>query len=228
MEEEGRCRGEESLKQRSEDEQSTGVGTPGREEAERRSPDRNQVDPYERGLEPASPGQTPMNGLQHQVNDRGDFNGSLAQAIFPPEASAVETAGSTDLATPPAGQLDGNNVSHSREKSDLEFQGLAGLTLSRCGPLLFQQILEVIPLRSQPTGRKDKAAVYPLPTSRVFYEESDLGLDGDGISWLLCVVVSLNSVWGGELFYDGPVNKCQWMCIQGLVKDLQRFCTIWH
>eukprot|EP00438_Fugacium_kawagutii_P008731 Skav223575 [mRNA] locus=scaffold2909:37156:42226:+ [translate_table: standard] len=48
------------------------------------------------------------------------------------------------------------------------------------------------------------------------------------MSWLLCVTISLNSVWGGLLFYDGPISKVQEGCVMTLAEHVQAFCSYQH
>lgn len=101
-----------------------------------------------------------------------------------------------------------------------------GLTLSGCGVKIFQFILEVCILRSQSTGKKNSKAVFPLPTSRVHLLGAFPGLASALLDWLMCVVVSLNSYWGCEIFSDQPPNEIQLRCLHGLVRDVDRFCGI--
>lgn len=104
--------------------------------------------------------------------------------------------------------------------------GWEGRTLGMMGPKLLQRLLECLPLRSQPTGRRSKFSLFPLPTSRSSYDGLVTPLSDDGLSWLLAVCVSLNSIWGDELYYDGPVSDGQLECLNLLAKDVKRFCDI--
>ena len=88
-----------------------------------------------------------------------------------------------------------------------------GKFLGDCGDFLCARLLEVLSLRSQPMGKGDKKAIFPLPTSR-----SELGkvfptVCERDLSWLLCVVRSLNSMWGGCLESHQPVKDCQKECL---------------
>ncbi len=50
--------------------------------------------------------------------------------------------------------------------------------------------------------------------------------DDDRISWLSCIVVGLNTFWGGEPFYDGVVSVSQRACLDVLAEDVDRVCKI--
>ena len=101
-----------------------------------------------------------------------------------------------------------------------------GLSLAECGMHLFEELLGVLPLRSQYMGNGDPTSVFPLPTSRsllvsFFGEVSDCEF-----SWLSCVLFSLNSFWGGEIESMGPLNEGQQSCLRELFKDVKRFVKI--
>ena len=83
-----------------------------------------------------------------------------------------------------------------------------------------------LPLRSKTTGKCEKFSLFPLPTSRQVYSEVDEGLDEKEITWMVCVCISLNSVWGDELFFDGKPNKTQRRSLETLLKHVKRFCKI--
>jgi hypothetical protein len=101
-----------------------------------------------------------------------------------------------------------------------------GKFLGDCGDFLCARLLEVLSLRSQPMGKGDKKAIFPLPTSR-----SELGkvfptVCERDLSWLLCVVRSLNSMWGGCLESHQPVKDCQKECLKFIFDDVRRFCSL--
>lgn len=99
-------------------------------------------------------------------------------------------------------------------------------TLGGCGPLLRQKLLEVLPLCSQPTGGGSSKHVFPLPTSSSVLVATYPSLTPNVLSWLLCVNMSLNSLWGGFLFSDKMPNTVQKQCLDALLKDVTRFCEI--
>ena len=111
-----------------------------------------------------------------------------------------------------------------REKS-LAPASLEGLNLVQCGPVLLQRLLEVVLLRSQTSGKRDKYSIFPLPTSRSMLSE-EFDLKDDETSWLIGVCIGLNSFWGGDLFYEGPWNEGVKCCLRGLVSEVKRFCAI--
>lgn len=136
---------------------------------------------------------------------------------------------SCHLATNPAGQtkpLETMGTSTVAEKKTCAPRELGGRTLGECGPLLHQLLLEVMPLCSQHTGKGTARDVFPLPTSRKVLVATFPNLPSESLSWLLCVTMSLNSLWGGLLFSDQMPNTVQQRCLEGLVGDVTRFCSI--
>eukprot|EP00438_Fugacium_kawagutii_P025002 Skav224823 [mRNA] locus=scaffold613:211653:214870:- [translate_table: standard] len=103
---------------------------------------------------------------------------------------------------------------------------LSGRSLGACGGLVLHRLLEVVPLRSETTGKLERLAIFPLPTSRNLLEEFDPGLSCDEVTWLLCVCLSLNSVWGGLSFCDEPINGAQRSCLQHLCEYVRSFCSM--
>eukprot|EP00438_Fugacium_kawagutii_P015593 Skav229726 [mRNA] locus=scaffold49:399186:411683:- [translate_table: standard] len=190
------------------------------------SSDRTEDNPYEGGSAQAPWDVNDKKELGRGQSARGGFKEATSASVFALELQPVEPAGSFDSCSAPGRADRANGAHHSAENNVLEPLGVEGFPLGSCGPFVFQKILEVVTLRSKPMGKRDKSAIYPLPTSRTFFEECGFDLDPNGLSWLQCIVVSLNSVWGSELFYDGPVNAGQRKCLEGLVKDVQRFCKI--
>eukprot|EP00438_Fugacium_kawagutii_P003348 Skav236156 [mRNA] locus=scaffold436:191685:195386:- [translate_table: standard] len=115
----------------------------------------------------------------------------------------------------------------TRGKKELVSRGsLDGLSLGRCAPPLLQKILEVFPLRSKYLGKGDKTALYPLPTSSDVYAALDPTLDQVMCSWMMCICVSLNSLWGDDLYNDKLRNEGQKACLLTMVKDVRRICSI--
>eukprot|EP00438_Fugacium_kawagutii_P003204 Skav218049 [mRNA] locus=scaffold214:1185583:1189080:- [translate_table: standard] len=104
--------------------------------------------------------------------------------------------------------------------------GLGGMSLSECGTHVLQQILEILPLRSQNLGVGCGSTVYPLPTSRTEIAKSVPVTSDDELAWCLCVCISLNSLWGGELFNDGVPSDCQHRCLMNIYKDVKRICEL--
>ena len=111
-------------------------------------------------------------------------------------------------------------------KKDEGFSALAGMKLGMTGPFLLQCLLEVLPLRSKTTGRNGKLSLFPLPTSRETFRGIGLDCNDEELAWLVCVCISLNSMWGEDLFFDGEPNKCQRMSLLYLRDQVRRFCRM--
>ena len=94
------------------------------------------------------------------------------------------------------------------------------------GSFLLQQLLEVLPLRSQPKGRTDSRSLFPLPSSRSLLEFAFPDLSEREMDWLRCVVISLNSLWGGDLDSEKAISSAQKACLSGLTRDVSRFCAL--
>lgn len=101
-----------------------------------------------------------------------------------------------------------------------------GLPLGWCGTDLFQCLLEVLPLRSQDTGKRTSSDIFPLPTSRSCLLDHAPGITGFEVFWCLCVCICLNSLWGAEVRTSGPMNEGQRSCVDEILKDLKRFVGI--
>ena len=112
----------------------------------------------------------------------------------------------------------------SGKKSDAEGTGLDGseFTLKRLGGQVLQRFLEVLPLRSQPTGAGIFGDLFPVPTSKDVLLDLFPDLDPDDCCWFVCVCLGLNSVWGGTLFNDSPPNQVQTLCLRELLSDVKR------
>eukprot|EP00438_Fugacium_kawagutii_P016937 Skav234517 [mRNA] locus=scaffold2162:214817:223139:- [translate_table: standard] len=103
---------------------------------------------------------------------------------------------------------------------------MIGKSLVSCGGFLLHRLLEVLPLRSKPTGRMEKMAIFPLPTSRSVLMQFDPMLGELELTWLLCVCLSLNSLWGSLLHHDQAPNGAQATCLQHLVRHVRSFSSV--
>ena len=103
---------------------------------------------------------------------------------------------------------------------------LSGKSLADCGSFLANRLLEVLPLRSQSTGRGSPASVFRLPTSRSTFLSIDEKMDEGEVAWAQCVTLSLNSLWGGSMCHEGEPNVPQQRCLAGIVSEVKRFCGI--
>eukprot|EP00438_Fugacium_kawagutii_P027300 Skav202700 [mRNA] locus=scaffold654:350470:356680:- [translate_table: standard] len=124
-------------------------------------------------------------------------------------AAAGEVVSSADASSVEAGK-----------KSDP--LGVGGVSLHGLGCKVFQLLLEVVPLRSQPMGNVSEGSLFPLPTSRGLLLECLPSLAIDDIPWMLAVCVGLNSFYGCDIFSERPVNKCQALCLHRLSLDVLR------
>ena len=111
-----------------------------------------------------------------------------------------------------------------RKKKGGVLADLDGKNMSTCGSFLLQRLLECLPLRSQYTGKVGNLALFPLPSSRDVFLELDETAGDDVLSWMTCLCISLNSVWGGDLFHEGDVRPVQWKCLEMLLGQVKRFC----
>ena len=105
-------------------------------------------------------------------------------------------------------------------------QCLEGLTLGKLGARVLQLLLEVIPLRSQSTGNRSSVSAYPLPTSREWLQECFPSFNGEEISWLLCLCVGLNTVWGGVTFCEEKPTDFQSELLHGLSEQASRLVRL--
>eukprot|EP00438_Fugacium_kawagutii_P010419 Skav220419 [mRNA] locus=scaffold639:667492:669747:+ [translate_table: standard] len=140
------------------------------------------------------------------------FEGAATSEVFPP--------------TPPtlmAKQPDNSSCAMPKEKVAAS---LDGCRLCSFGTILLHQLLEVLPLRSKTTGTRNPSAIFPVPSSRVLLDRSVGPLDDDVMSWLLCMILALNSLWGEELHSDKPLNDGQLQCVGLLAKEAKRFCEM--
>eukprot|EP00438_Fugacium_kawagutii_P001652 Skav236323 [mRNA] locus=scaffold97:171922:176667:+ [translate_table: standard] len=187
--------------------------------------DRTQVRPYDEGIEVAL-GLDMLNSTCQLVTSNEEHFEMLANSF--PASSGERGSGSFPEGKPVEPSADRDDLAYLADAPEgkEEAASLQGLTLSECGPLVFQKLLEVIPLRSKHTGRDSTAAIFPLPTSRSTILECFPDQTDSMITWCLCVCVGLNSLWGGDHFYDGMVRPSQRKCLEMILRDVDRFCRI--
>jgi hypothetical protein len=109
------------------------------------------------------------------------------------------------------------------EKSWSELEGSSILEM---GLKVQQWLLGVIPLRGQTTGRRGKNTLFPLPTSSSKLLACFPSLCPLELVWLVCVCAGLNSLWGGDVWFDGEVNQVCKDCLVWLVKDVKRLQSL--
>eukprot|EP00435_Cladocopium_sp_Y103_P061691 s362_g23.t1 len=100
---------------------------------------------------------------------------------------------------------------------------LGSRTLGSVGQCLLQYLLEVLPLRSQPTGEGKSRSLFPLPTSSEIFLEMNPDLCDDDVSWMSCLCLSLNSLWGDSVINEGRPNACQLRCLKHLMGLVMSF-----
>ena len=89
-----------------------------------------------------------------------------------------------------------------------------GLRLIDLGAVVVEKLLEVFPLRSKSKGRRSPKDIFPLPTSKSILAALFHSLDERGIFWLICLCVSLNSLWGCDSLFEGEVNVVTRRCVE--------------
>lgn len=75
-------------------------------------------------------------------------------------------------------------------------------------------------------GKSDSTSIFPLPISKRVLAEFAPSFDDCELAWFCCVVVSLNSLWAGELSYEGEMSEGQRSCLSEVVKEIIRFCKV--
>ena len=99
---------------------------------------------------------------------------------------------------------------------------LVGLKMHELGLRVHLKHLEVLQLRSSTTGERNIKDIFPLPTSKSFLVSLFPLFDDGCIHWLLAVCLSLNSMWGGNLHFNGKVSKVASECLHLLAKEAAR------
>ena len=99
---------------------------------------------------------------------------------------------------------------------------LTGLRVLDLGVVVAQRLLEVFPLRSKSKGRRCPKDIFPLPTSKGLLEHLFPNLDVRSFFWLVCICVSLNSLWGCDAPFEGEVNPVTKRCLNLLCQDVER------
>ena len=112
----------------------------------------------------------------------------------------------------------------SGKKSEAEGTGEigSGFCLRSLGGQVLHRFLEVLPLRSQPTGTGALGDFFPVPTSKEILQDLFPDLNPEESCWFVAVCLGLNSVWGGPLFNDSPPSPVQSCCLKELFKDVSR------
>ena len=222
---------------RREKSKGAGAAAPGKVESEDnrvRQGRKPEDEVYEKGtamaLQPVTsddfPGdQQAHSGLTYELSplcNAGDF--------IPGPNSFHDSTGTTSGATEPvlSGEafLKNDYTSCLSPRKSEPLPNLSGFLLGQCGKYLLQRLLEVLPLRSQSTGKRSKTSLYPLPTSRDVLVRAFPSMSDDLLSWTLCLCFSLNSLWGECLFYDGEMNKVQVECMKYLVEQADRLVNL--
>eukprot|EP00438_Fugacium_kawagutii_P006828 Skav227026 [mRNA] locus=scaffold456:236256:249187:+ [translate_table: standard] len=196
-------------------------------EASQDATDRTEVEGYERGTELASPLIEKQNVATTAATP--STSGEAAQFSTVPTSTAQPKGRSQEVDSfppePPADAVEAKPDVTKAKKADL-LSSMAGLRFGSLGQILLGKLLEVLPLRSKSTGKPGNKSLFPLPTSSSVLLGVCPGICDDVVGWVLCMCLSLNSLWGGDLHFDGHVNDAQRLCLAGLVKDAQRVCEL--
>lgn len=83
--------------------------------------------------------------------------------------------------------------------------GFVGLRVRELGPKILQGLLEVLPLRGKSMGDGGGSGLFPLPTSRNQYCKTFPDLEEEDVCWMVALAVSLNSLWGHEVFSNREI-----------------------
>ena len=143
------------------------------------------------------------------------FMSSVAEGyVFPPDPPRFESV--EDLPQRPASRP------QAAEK-ECPSDHVEGSKISSLGSHLFQRLMEVLPLRSTFTGG-GKTDIFPLPTSIDFFKGLWNTVDEECVSWVACVCVSLNALWGGSFETAQETNQRQRECLEIVRREVDRFC----
>ena len=102
---------------------------------------------------------------------------------------------------------------------------LVGKSVAELGPRVQQWLLEVLRLRSQPTVRRTKTTLFPLPSSSSILSRTSPQLSPLEVTWLGNICLGLNSLWGDGPSFGGEVSEVARECLSVLVKDVKRVVT---
>ena len=230
----GRCCSQERLKPGKDREEEVPTGVQPRAYALDQASESGKTEEdrsYEGGMELASPSdETLATGALHGERPDQVYEQPPQSLHVTPSKSGAQRIPFVQMELPePTGtgvrslEMSDSGTFCSLKKADA-LPGLEGHVLGSCGHVLLQRLLEVLSLRSQPRGKRDKRSLFPLPTSREVLVAVACDLLEDEISWMIAVCVSLNSLWGDVLFYDGLPNKGQELCLAEIKDQVRRFC----
>eukprot|EP00435_Cladocopium_sp_Y103_P038922 s627_g10.t1 len=182
--------------------------------------------PYEGGMDLAPQARDEIEPLMKGSPAHEVWDDAALQSVHVVQPTMGWASGSTDPSTGP--DLPGEDLASDNPSSAKRIQPsvMQGLPLGWCGSDLFHCLLEVLPLRSQDTGRRSTSSLFPLPTSRRRLLEHAPGLLEFEVFWCLSVCVSLNSFWGDEVWNDSEINAVQQGCIDEILKDVKRIVSI--
>ena len=147
---------------------------------------------------------------------------------FPYESSTGDPANFKGQGQPPPTRSQGTlDFSGSRVPGTKKDWGdLVGARVVDMGLRIQQWLLEVIPLRSSSTGKRMDNSVFPLPTSSSYLLELFPDLTPPEIAWLSCIGMGLNSLWGADVHFMGPVKGVAVKCLNLLVSDVKRISAL--
>ena len=155
----------------------------------------------------------------------GSEVGAMPMPPFLGKGSILEPGDRDTLKFPghPNFSISDGDQSLASKKDCEEF---TGKQLSQMGHRILQRLIEVTPLRSKPMGRVTKGNLFPLPTSLSLLEGFFPNFSAEEMSWLVSVCVSLNSIWGDEVFSDREISGVAANCLKLLAADVSRVCRL--
>ena len=142
-----------------------------------------------------------------------------AGEVFPSDQGPFEVPGHVQTCEL---QDDKVSIQTLRGPTKKSVEDLVGKGLLDVGPKMLQWLLEVIPLRSKHMGRKSGSTLFPLPTSSTCLASICPELSQEGLSWLASICLSLNSLWGQDLFHEGAITEAAREAVTLLSKDVVR------
>ena len=101
------------------------------------------------------------------------------------------------------------------------------VSLADLGPRVLQVLLEVLPLRSQPMVGGKAIGLFPLPTSQECLKDFFGVHDQHLFSWLGCLCIGLNCLWGDESYFcNVPPKGFKKELVFDLAEEVRRMSLI--
>ncbi len=124
----------------------------------------------------------------------------------------------------------GHDVVAGTSRQSEEKTGLvesSKISLADMGPRVLQLLLEVLPLRSQPMVGGKTGGLFPLPTSQECLKDFFGVHDQHLVSWLCCLCISLNCLWGDESYFCNiPPKGFKKELVYDLAEEVRRMMLV--